>query len=131
MRRAAAVLAAVVLGACALAASSAPALASHGAATPFKVAYEYPEGTYWDCAGARVDNRVSVKDSETCLVTGDTSMLSVGTFSGHPRGDLPWFPNARIGSDYDGQIALDWTIRVTDNGDGSFTMYVVAYFLYH
>ncbi len=131
MRRTATAAAAAFIAVSALAALSTGALASNGAATPFKVAYALGSSD-WDCAGARVDNRVKVKDSETCLVTGDTSELNLvpGVYSGHPRGDLPWFPGARWGSDYDGSVALDWTVTVVDNGDGSFTVNAVAIFEY-
>ena len=121
--------AAIVLAMCALAASSAGAMASNGAATPFKIAYENPDGTSWDCSGARVVNPVSVKDSETCLVTGDTSELTAGVYTGDPYGDLPWFGNAQWASDFgDGKIAEHWTVTVMDNGDGSSTVYAVAYY---
>jgi hypothetical protein len=128
MRRGTAGFVAVVLAMSAVAASSAAVLASNGAATPFKVAFD-DGSTHYDCAGARVENRVSIKDSETCLVTGDTSLMIAGTYSGDPYGDLPWFPHARWQSDTgDGRIADHWTVTVNDNGDGTFTLYAVAYF---
>ena len=102
-------------------------ISPNGGATPFKVTYLGP--TTWTCAGARVVNRVSVKDSERCVISGYTTGFVPGTYSGDPTGNFPpygtilgWF------SDYDGAIATHWTITISDNGDGTFTADIVAYY---
>jgi hypothetical protein len=129
MRKTTAALMALVLGCGAVGSLPAAVLASNGAATPFASSYDNG-GSHWDCHGARIDNRVSVKDSETCLVTGDLSDVTPGVYQGDPYGDLPWFANARWQSDFDPSVALDWTVRVVDNGDGSATVLAVAYYEY-
>lgn len=119
----AAAVAALALAAGAL---SAP---GKGAATPFKVTWTTGFTGY--CSGAHIVNSHTgmVKDSETCLLVGDTSMLVAGTYSGDPYASLPWtFPHPWV-SDYDGTtIATHFTATFVDNGDGTWTMYVVAYY---
>ena len=126
-RTVAAAAIATVLGFGVLAASSAPVLASGGTATPFKAAYS-DAGTEYECSGVRIVNRVSVKDSETCLITGDTSWLYAGFFAGDPYGDVPGCTHCLFVSDYDGRLATSWSTTVVDDGDGVFTAYVVMYF---
>lgn len=114
------------------------AFASDGAATPFKATYPTPsiDGGFsiWTCAGSHVVNRVSFKDSETCLVTGDVNGYVAGTYSGSPRGFLPGVPfgaNTGWGSDSpleNGAAAISWTITLTDNGDGTWTVDILAYY---
>ena len=109
--------------------TGAVATASQGAATPFKATYNGTPGATYTCAGAHVVNRVSVKDSERCVISGDTTGYVAGTYSGSPLG---FFPPVGIDadwiSDYDGTIASSWTFTVTDNGDGTFTIDIVAYY---
>lgn len=114
------------------------AFASDGAATPFKATYPTPslDGGFstWTCAGAHVVNHVSFKDSETCLVTGDVSGYAAGSYSGSPRGPLAgsvFGANTEWGSDSpleNGAAATSWTITLIDNGDGSWTVDILAYY---
>ena len=108
--------------------TGAVATASQGAATPFKATYNGTPGATYTCAGAHVVNRVSVKDSERCVISGDTTGYVAGTYSGSPLGFLPWYGISDWISDYDGTIASSWTITVTENGDGTFTFDIVAYY---
>jgi hypothetical protein len=114
------------------------AFASDGAATPFKATYPTPsiDGGFstWTCSGAHVVNRVSFKDSETCLVTGDVSGYVAGTYSGSPSGPLAgsvFGANTEWGSDSpleNGAAAISWTITLIDNGDGTWTVDILAYY---
>jgi hypothetical protein len=129
------VTAMIAVAALAVFAAPVSAAPTSGAATPFKASYgPLPKfGVLWysDCSGARIvnSNTGMVKDSETCLLTGDTSTLVAGTFSGDPSGSLPWSPIPSLwGSDYDGATATHWTETVVDNGDGTWTAYIVAYY---
>jgi len=97
----------------------------NGSATPFKATYG--DETFWTCSGARVVNANGIKDSETCVLTGDTSWVIAGRYSGDPIGDTPPFDSS-WGSDYDGTGATSWTFNVVDNRDGSFTIQIVAYY---
>ena len=117
------------------AAAPASAIPGKGAATPFKASYgplpDFYTYAHFDCSGAHIvnPNMGMVKDSETCLLTGDTSDLVAGTYSGDPWITLPWvtFPT-QWSSDYDGALATHATQTFVDNGDGTWTMYVVAYY---
>jgi hypothetical protein len=104
--------------------------ASGGKATPFKATYtDLLFNTLDTCSGARVtQGNGKVKDSETCVLSGDTSRVVAGTYAGAPKFCIPNNPCAVWSSDYDGQIAKTVTITITNNGDGTFTMNVVAYY---
>jgi hypothetical protein len=106
------------------------AVASKGAATPFKATYTDPvEGTTHTCSGARVVQKSGVvKDSETCLVTGDTSQIIPGTYGGSAVVCTPWLGCSGWSSDYDGRQATTVTVTYVDNGNGTFTLYLVAYY---
>jgi hypothetical protein len=115
-------------------AMTAPAavFASEGVATPFKASYVTPTpigDSLWTCSGAHVVNRVSIKDSETCLVSGNTTGFVAGTYVGNPTTNIPPFgPNAGWGSDYNGAVATMFTQTFIANGDGTFTMDITAYY---
>ncbi|SRR6266540_773947 len=113
--------------AAAILSASAVASANTGAATPFKAEYAVG-GAYWTCSGARVDNPVSVKDSETCLVSGNTAGYVAGTYTGSPYGNFPPYGTVGWQSDFDAALASSWTLTITDNGDGTFTVEIVAYY---
>src|SRR5690242_5466560 len=123
--------------------------ASNGAATPFKLQYPGTATSTWSCAGAHVVSKVGIKDSESCLITGDVSPYVAGTFtSGQvcPANGNPPYPPAVVGttvcgqfppfttpeepafwiSDFNGNIATNWTIVMRNNGDGTFTADVVS-----
>jgi hypothetical protein len=101
----------------------------------------YPEGsTTWTCAGSHVVNHgvVGSQDSETCLIAGDLSGYVAGTYTGTlgayapcadgnltPYGDVIW------NSDYaplNGECSNGWTITETDNGNGTFTAAISAFY---
>ena len=123
--------------------------ASNGAATPFKLQYLGTATSTWTCAGAHVVNRVSIKDSETCLITGDTSPYVAGTFTsgticpstdqyppsiqGTPAcGELPPYSAPGLPawwlSDFNANPATSWTVVMKRNGDGTFTAVAVSYY---
>ena len=114
----------------AFAAFPATVSASSGVATPFKAAFSAatPDGfADFMCSGAHIVNK-TVKDSETCLITGDTNGFVAGTYFGNPTADIPplgvvpWF------SDFNSEQASRFIATFVDNGDGTWTMYIVAYY---
>jgi hypothetical protein len=107
------------------------ALASEGAATPFNAAYTAPAPvgvSNWACSGAHVVNRVSVKDSETCLISGNTAGFVAGTYVGKPTANIPPFGDTQWFSDYNGVEATSFTATILNNGDGTFSLYITAYY---
>ena len=104
--------------------------AAGGGATPFKAQYtNLLFNTLDTCSGAHViQGNGKVKDSQTCILSGDTSLVVTGTFVGNPGFCIPNNPCAVWASDFDGQIAKSVTITIVDNGDGTFTETVVAYY---
>ena len=122
-----------VLVASALLASGAIAAPGQGSATPYTASWDAGGGTRADCSGAHIvnSNTGMVKESETCLLTGgDLSTIIAGTYTGDPRGTLPWIPGVsfRWASDYTGAIATHWSQTFVDNGDGTWTLYAVTYY---
>ena len=115
----------------------AAAMASNGAlTTPFSATYTGGATTF-TCSGANIHKtapNVFNKDSETCLVSGDVSGIVAGTYSGDPWGFYPTYGNAEWQSDSSspsmsyGLIATSWTATFVDNGNGTFTDYIVAYY---
>jgi hypothetical protein len=110
----------------------------NGAGTAFKATYTVPaiDGgtTAFTCSGAHVVNNVSFKDSETCILSGDLTGYANGTFTGSPAGFLagsPFGAATEWSSDFKGEngaVATSWTMVETDNGDGTFTLDIVAYY---
>ena len=79
------------------------------------------------CAGERIVKtapKAFVKDSETCLDSSGTGDLPAGTydFSGLWASDYEYFTFGTF------RIAVSATIVVTDNGDGTTTWNIVAYY---
>ena len=113
-------------------ATSTTAMASEGSATQYKASFQapMPDGGFsqWTCSGVHVVNLVSVKDSEICTITGDTSGLVAGTYVGNPTanvppfGDVPWF------SDFDGATATSFKAIIVANPDATFTQHILAYY---
>lgn len=107
------------------------ALAGNGAETTQFKPPQYPSaiGGTWTCSGVRIvktEPKAFTKDSQTCTISNLTT-LPPGTYVGDPLfvvGGLNWFWQ----SDYDGQVATNVTLTVTDNGDGTGTVELVAYF---
>ncbi|MHB8380657.1 MAG: hypothetical protein ACYDB2_12240 [Acidimicrobiales bacterium] len=75
------------------------------------------------------------EDIETCLMSGDVSGMTAGTFSNSPGGVSGYFPVAALGlkswlSDYypAPTEATSWTVKSVNNGNGTFTWNVTAYY---
>jgi hypothetical protein len=107
--------------------------AGFGTVTPFTASEgPLPESNFFghaQCTGGRIVNSGKVEDMEKCLITGDTSNLVPGTYQGHPFGMMPWYPHpTQWGSDYDGRTARLWRQTFVNNGDGTWTSTVLAYY---
>ena len=100
--------------------------APNQSASPFTATFEDGE-TVWTCTGVRIVKGDVIKDNEVCLLSGDTSWVVPGRYSGDPQGDVPPF-DFMWGSDYDGLTANSWTFVVGGNGNGIFAVHIVAYY---
>ena len=95
----------------------------------FTAAYQNLIGGFFTCAGVRITKTAPkpfTKDSEDCTMT-DLSTFPPGTYVGDPvflvNGvEYTW------SSDYDGLVANLVTLIVTDNGDGTGHVAIVAYY---
>jgi hypothetical protein len=93
-------------------------------ARPAKAHFDatYYEGNaIWTCSGTHtISKSGGAKDTETCLITGDTTGYAkdVGTYTGRPGvtlpGSPPGSPPERWHSDYDHVVASGWTITFTN-----------------
>ena len=102
-----------------------PTHRANGAATQYRMSY----GPNMVCTGVRIANKVSVKDNETCLMSGDTDGFIAGTYRGNPTGTLPpWGDDVTWKSDFDGRVATSWRITFVDNGNETFTANILAYY---
>jgi hypothetical protein len=97
---------------------------SNGAGTRYTFTY----GSDFTCSGLHVVNKVSVKDSEICLLSGDRTGLTAGKYQGNPTGMTPWGYEKGWLSDYNGVAATSWKMTMVDNRNGTFTMHIVAYY---
>jgi hypothetical protein len=95
----------------------------------FTAQYQNAIGGFLTCAGERIMRgppNPFTKDSEDCTMT-DLSTWPPGTYVGNPfitvNGQLYGW-----NSDYDGRMANSVTVTVTDNGDGTGHLNVVAYY---
>ena len=106
------------------------AFAGNGSATSqFFTSYTDTNGVESDCTGTRVVQKDgTVKDSATCMLSGDTSRLVAGTIKGNPGYCLNAVCWAAWVSDFDGKIAKSVNLTLIDNGDGTFTQKVTAYY---
>lgn len=107
--------------------------AGSGTVTPFTASEgPFPQLDFFghaQCTGARIVNSRKVEDMETCLITGDTSNLVAGIYQSHPFGMTPWYPHpTRWASDFDGRIARLCRQTFVNNGDGTWTSTVLAYY---
>ena len=95
----------------------------------FTAAYENTIGGFFTCAGERITKtapKAFTKDSEDCTMT-DLSTWPPGTYVGDPNFivngvEYSW------SSDYDARTANLVTLIVTDNGDGTGHVALVAYY---
>jgi hypothetical protein len=86
-------------------------------------------GGNWTCAGERISKTTPkpfTKDSEDCTIT-DLSSQPPGTYVGNPVFYVNGVPYTWL-SDYDGRQANLVTFTVTDNGDGTGHVNLVAYY---
>ena len=95
----------------------------------FTAEYQNIIGGFLTCTGERIRRRPPnpfTKDSEECTMT-DLSTFPPGTYVGNPffnvNGVQYWW-----NSDYDTRMANLVTLIVTDNGDGTGHIDVVAYY---
>lgn len=106
------------------------ASAGNGSATTqFFTSYNDTNGVYSACTGTRVVQKDgTVKDSATCILSGDTSRLVSGTVVGNPGYCLNAVCWAAWVSDFDAKIAKSVNLKLINNGDGTFTQKVTAYY---
>lgn len=114
------------------------ASSGHGATVNhFSAAYANGAMNF-NCTGEHVFNKgPGGQDDETCLLSGDTTGLVAGTYTNDlnnqygstvgvlaPWGDVVWT------SDYYSTPtnASSWTICIANNGDGTFTMDIDAFY---
>ena len=86
-------------------------------------------GGNWTCAGERISKTTPhpfTKDSEDCTIT-DLSTFPPGTYVGDPNFIVNGVPYS-WSSDYDARTANLVTLIVTDNGDGTGHVALVAYY---
>lgn len=127
--------------------------ASSGATvTHFTATYPSLLGEIFTCSGSHIVKtapKAFVKDSESCIVSGNVGTYYAGTFTsgiacppeyglppGNECGSFPpvagvpgiidgivyWF------SDFNLAVATSWTMTITRNPDGTFTDDTVAYY---
>ena len=104
-----------------------------GGAEVLHFSVTYPGGVA-NCTGNRITHTTGgtmfIKDVETCIVNGDFISYLPGTYDVNSPTIGGWC------SDVDGAIfdlstcnlAISGHITVTDNGDGTFTWAIVAYY---
>jgi hypothetical protein len=93
-------------------------------------------GTTATCTGNHVDTAGQPpKDIETCLMSGDLTGMAAGTFSNTPDSPIGTWPVAAWGQlGYDSDYyqapteATSWSIISIDNGNGTFTWNMTAYY---
>src|SRR5262245_33207618 len=83
-----------------------------------------------NCTGTRVVQKDgTVKDSGTCILSGaGVSHLVPGTITGNPDYTLGGVHFDYWGSDHDGLHATSVILKLIDNGNGTFTQKVTAYY---
>ena len=95
----------------------------------FTAAYQNLIGGFFTCAGVRITKTAPkpfTKDSEDCTFT-DLSTFPPGTYVGDPVYVINGVEYTWL-SDYDGRLANLVTFTVTDNGDGTGHVSLVAYY---
>src|SRR3982751_6677649 len=87
----------------------------------FFTSYNDTNGVESDCTGTRlVQKDGTVKDSATCILSGDTSRLVSGTVVGNPGYCLNGVCWKAWVSDLDGKVATSVNLKLSSNGDGAF-----------
>jgi hypothetical protein len=127
MRRFFPLVVAGVVAACAV--SVGFAYAGNGSTTTQFTQRYWDHGVLSECTGTRIVQKDgTVKDSETCNLSGDTSRLSPGTVHGRADYCLNGVCWAYWVSDYDSQAATSVNLTQIPNGDGTYTQKVTAYY---
>ena len=109
--------------------SSVGALNNGAQTVHFTAAYQNLIGGFFTCAGERITKTAPkpfTKDSEDCTMT-DLSTFPPGTYVGDPNFIVNGVPYS-WSSDYDARTANLVTLIVTDNGDGTGHVAIVAYY---
>ena len=107
------------------------AVAGNGANTvPWKASYDLPGfGGHWECSGVRIVKdapKAFVKDSETCTFSDQASYIAPGTYT---EADFGWASDYELFVLHVGiRIAASHTTVITDNGDGTGTLQIDAYY---
>ena len=118
---------ALALGVAAIGTSVASATAGT-TTTPFKAAYWFTPSAYATCSGANIVKTAPNafnKDSETCVLSGDDGFFPLGTSTygyGAWLSDYYYFTLSTLVADQ------TLTVKKVANGDGTFTLYIVAYY---
>jgi hypothetical protein len=101
-----------VLGLAAFAGSASTAAAASVTKTPYgPVTYAMGDNSdFWTCGGFRLTAGDAVQDHFTCTVANQTFAGTFTEANPWPCGCTGWF------SDYDGQEATSYVIRVSSNG---------------
>lgn len=86
----------------------------------YREGFTHTIGGVWTCTGVRVVNKDYTKDSFECTIT-NLETLPAGTYVNSVFG-YGWL------SDYDGVGTYNFTLIVTDNGDGTGHVEGVAYY---
>jgi hypothetical protein len=95
----------------------------------FTAAYPNSQGGYFRCDGVRSFKSGPsgfTRDVETCRIS-DLSTWPVGRYVIAPNTN-PDSTHVYWWSDYDGKIAQSGTVTVSDDGDGTGEMQIVAYY---
>ena len=69
-----------------------------------------------------------IRDQETCLITGSTRSFVPGPYVGHPTVVVPPFGLSQWASDLDGRLSTTSISRFVDNGHGSLTDIIIAFY---
>jgi hypothetical protein len=103
------------------------AVAGNGSTTTqFNASYLNARGGYFTCSGVRIVKdapKAFIKDSETCIIT-DLASWPAGTYQnvGGWASDYDFWTLGQL------RISVSNTFVITDNGDGTGTLEISAYY---
>ena len=119
----------IVAGVVVCAVGASFAYAGNGSTTtPFANTYTEP-GVLLECKGTRIVQKDgTVKESETCILSGDTSLVESKSVQGRPGYCLNGVCWAYWASDLDGRHAVSVNLTQFANGDGTYTRTITAYY---
>jgi hypothetical protein len=99
--------------------------------TQWKASYDLPGlGGHWECSGARIVKdapKAFIKDSETCTFSDLSTYFAPGTYT---QADFGWLSDYEyfVLSPSSNRLATSHTTLITDNGDGTGTLQISAYY---